>query len=245
MNFTQPAISPATTTALGMRDAKRLVAGAVVGRDGVRGILAGAARRLCGGRRYLRHAKPHVTLGRRFAAHLVRNRRQPDYYAMVYSTFWLEYHLWGLAPVGYHAVNVVLHALGALLLWRLLVRLRVPGAWLAVAIFAIHPVCVESIAWVTERKNTLSLMLALASMLCYLRFEPAEIESVSTSLGSRRWRYYAAALMLFALALLSKTAVVALPAVLLVVYWWKRGTFGWRTAAPLVPLFLLSSQWAC
>jgi protein O-mannosyl-transferase len=165
---------------------------------------------------------------------------EPDYYAMVYSTFWLEYHLWGLAPLGYHAVNVALHALGALLLWRLLVRLRVPGAWLAAAIFAVHPVCVESIAWITERKNTLSLLLALASMLCYLRFEPAEIESASTEPGRRGWRFYAAALVLFTLALLSKTAVVALPAVLLVVYWWKRGTIRWRTTAPLLPLFLLA-----
>ena len=165
---------------------------------------------------------------------------EPDYYALVYSTFWLEYHLWGLAPLGYHAVNVALHALSALLLWRLLARLRVPGAWLAAAIFAVHPVCVESIAWITERKNTLSLLLALASMLCYLRFEPAEIDSVTTESGRRRWKFYAAALLLFALALLSKTAVVALPAVLLVVYWWQRGTINWRTAAPLAPLFLLA-----
>ena len=114
------------------------------------------------------------------------------------------------------------------------------GAWLTAAIFAVHPVCVESIAWITERKNTLSLLLALASMLCYLRFEPAESQSLSTTPAHRRWKFYAAALVLFTLALLSKTAVVAMPAVLLVVYWWKRGTISWRTAAPLVPLFLLA-----
>jgi protein O-mannosyl-transferase len=165
---------------------------------------------------------------------------EPDYYTLVYSTFWVEYHLWGLAPLGYHAVNVALHALGALLLWRLLLRLRVPAAWLAAAIFTVHPICVESIAWITELKNTLSQFLALASMLCYLRFERAQVATIAAESCNRRWRFYAAALVLFAAALLSKTAVVALPAVLLVIYWWKRGSIGWRTAAPLVPLFLMA-----
>ncbi len=165
---------------------------------------------------------------------------EPDYYTVVYSTFWVEYHLWGLAPLGYHLVNIALHSLGALLLWRLLVRLRVPGGWFAAAIFAVHPVCVESIAWITERKNTLSLFFALASMLCYLRFEPPEIAAQEVESGKRRWGSYAAALVLFALALLSKTAVVALPAVMLVLYWWKQGAIRWRTTAPLVPMFLLA-----
>ncbi|HTQ38338.1 MAG TPA: tetratricopeptide repeat protein [Pirellulales bacterium] len=168
----------------------------------------------------------------------------PDYYTLVYSTFWVEYHLWGLAPLGYHAVNIALHAISAVLLWRLLVRLCVPGAWLAAAIFAVHPVCVESVAWIAERKNTLSLLFGLASMLCYLRFEPIEnspspARSMAETPCKFRWRYYAAALVLFALALLSKTQVVALPAVLLVLYWWKRGSIGWRTVIPLTPFFLL------
>ena len=118
---------------------------------------------------------------------------EPDYYTVVYSTFWVEYHLWGLAPLGYHLVNISLHSLGVLLLWRLLVRLRVPGGWFATAIFAVHPVCVESIAWITERKNTLSLFFALASMLCYLRFEPPEIAAQEVESGKRRWGSYAAA----------------------------------------------------
>lgn len=164
----------------------------------------------------------------------------PQYYPVVHSTFWLEYHAWGLAPRGYHVVNVLLHAASAVLAWRLLARLRVPGAWLAAAIFAVHPVAVESVAWVSERKNVLSLALALSSMLCYLRFAPPEPAEDAALRRSARRLYYALAFGLFAAALLSKTVVAPLPAVLLVVYWWKRGRVAARDVAPLVPFFALA-----
>jgi tetratricopeptide (TPR) repeat protein len=166
----------------------------------------------------------------------------PDCYAMVYSLFWVEFHAWGLAPLGFHAVNIALHAGCVFLLWRLLVRLSVPGAWLAAAIFAAHPVCVESVAWVSEGKNTLSLLLALGSILAYLRFEPLPAVGDSAACDRRRW--YVLSIALFGAALLAKTQVAVLPAVLLLIFWWKRGTVQWKAARPLIPFFVLAGVMA-
>ncbi len=165
---------------------------------------------------------------------------EPDYYPLVHNTFWLEYQLWGHNPLGYHAVNIALHAICAVLLWRLLRNLRLPSAWFAAALFAVHPLCVESVAWVTEGKNTLSLLLALSSLLFYLRFDPAVELSDESANVKRRREFYALSLFVFLAALLAKTVVVALPAVLIVIYWWKQKRITSRTVVPLVPLFLLS-----
>jgi tetratricopeptide (TPR) repeat protein len=171
----------------------------------------------------------------------------PQYYPVVHSTFWIEHHLWDEHPLGYHLVNVLLHGTCAILVWRLLSRLSVPGAWLAAAIFAVHPVEVESVAWITERKNVLSLAFALGSMLAYLRLAPPDELDVEPMSGARDWCWYTLGLALFVAALLSKTVVATLPAVLLVIYWWKgqrtagRGAWSFlrHHALPLVPFFVL------
>lgn len=162
----------------------------------------------------------------------------PQYYPFTHTTFWVEYHLWGVRPFGYHLDNVLLHAGSALLLWRLLLRLGVPGAWLGAVVWAIHPVNVESVAWVTERKNVLSGVLYLASASVYLRF--AGVEAGTSALaGRRKWVGYGVALVLFVLALFSKTVTSTLPAALLLVIWWKRGRVAWKDVVPLVPFFVV------
>ncbi len=162
----------------------------------------------------------------------------PQYYPVVHTSLWLEYHLWGLDPRGYHAVNLLLHAAAVLLLWRLLVRLEVPGAWLGAALFAVHPVEVESVAWASERKNVMSAVFALGALLAYLRFSPPETtgEASQRTLSSP-WRFYALSLVLYVAALGCKTVTVSTPAVLLVLYWWKRGRFDKRDAVRLLPFF--------
>jgi tetratricopeptide (TPR) repeat protein len=160
----------------------------------------------------------------------------PQYYPLVYTTFWVEYHLWRLQPFGYHLVNILLHALNAVLLWFVLRRLKIPGSWWAAAVFALHPVCVESVAWITELKNTQSGMFFFLSILCFLRFCPLNGPDAARA---RDGRYYLPTLALFLCALLSKTATCPLPAVLMLLVWWKTGRVERRDVLALGPLFVL------
>ncbi len=169
------------------------------------------------------------------AAIWLRPLASPQYYPLVFTSFWFEYRLWEYRPMGYHLVNVLLHAASAVLLWRLLVRLGVPGAWLAAAFFGLHPVNVETVAWITERKNVLSGFFSLAAALAYFRFDPADAKPPP----SRSWEWWWGALFLFAAALLSKTVAATLPASLLLVAWWKGRRLERATIIPLLPFFLL------
>jgi tetratricopeptide (TPR) repeat protein len=164
-------------------------------------------------------------------------RASQQYYPVTHSSFWLEAQLWGIDPRAFHFTNVLLHALNALLLWRVLRLLSVPGAYLAALIFAVHPVMAESVAWITERKNVLSLALALGALATYLRFAPPESERA----GARRWSLYALSLGLFVLALLAKTVVCSLPAAILVIRWWKLGRIRAGDLLLLLPFFVLGA----
>jgi protein O-mannosyl-transferase len=153
----------------------------------------------------------------------------PDYYALSNTSFWLEWRLWGNNPAGYHAVNILLHAANALLIWILLQRLGIPAAWMTAVVFALHPINVMSVAWISERKNLLALLFTLLAALAFLRWDDA---------GKHRW--YGLAIGTFALSLLSKTAVVMFPAVLLLFVWWRRDRVNWRQFIATIPFFALS-----
>ena len=177
-----------------------------------------------------------------------------QYYPLVFTIYWIEKRFWGLHPFGYHLVNILVHAGAALLLWRFLRRLGLPGAWIAAATFALHPLCVESVAWVTELKNTLSLLLVLAAAHTWLWWREAVDErsalppskakrkpAPGRPAGRRPGLLWAVALALFTLALQAKTTASVLPAVLLVIVWWQRGRLRWSDVRPMLPFFAVGA----
>src|SRR5262249_23567843 len=147
---------------------------------------------------------------------------------IVFTSFWIERHAWGLWPGGFHFTNILLHAANAFFVFRILTYLRLPGALAAAAVFAVHPVHVESVAWITERKNVLSALFYLAALLCYLRFD-----------DTTNWKFYLLALAAFAAALLSKTVTCSLPVILLFIRWWRQRPIGVREIARIIPFLLL------
>ena len=148
------------------------------------------------------------------------------YWPLVYTTFWLEHKLWGFDPTGYHIVNVLLHLANTLLLWHLVRRLAVPGAWVVAAVFAVHPLHVESVAWVIERKDVLSGLFYLSAALVWMRF-----------VEQPRPRCYVGSLALYAAGLLSKSIVVTLPVALLIWHWWQQGRVTSTDLLRIVPFF--------
>ena len=161
-------------------------------------------------------------------AYLQRDAVEGHYWPLLYTTFWLEHKLWGFDPLGYHIVNLLLHFANTALLWRLLMRLGVPGAWFAAAVFAVHPLHTESVAWIISRKDLLSALLYLSAFFMWVRF-----------VESPRTRPYVAALLLFAAALLCKSIAITLPAALLIWQWWKEGRVTARYFLRVAPFFLV------
>ncbi|MCG3129057.1 MAG: hypothetical protein CHACPFDD_03966 [Phycisphaerae bacterium] len=154
----------------------------------------------------------------------------PQYYPLTFTTFWLEHKLWGLNPLGYHSVNVLLHAINALLLWRVARRVGLPAPWFIAAAFALHPANVESVAWITERKNTLSGLFFFLGIDCYLSY-----------LALRRARSYLAALGSLLVGLLSKTTTSMLAPILLFVTWYRQQGLRRRDLLALAPFFALGA----
>jgi Flp pilus assembly protein TadD len=158
---------------------------------------------------------------------------EEHYWPLTYTVFWIAWHLWGLQPLGYHLLNIILHAGTACLLLRLLQHLRVAGALLAALLFTVHPVHVESVAWVIELKDVLFAALFLASLLKFLKSLPA-------AAGRLHVATYISALVLYVASLLAKTTAVTLPAVALILLWWLR-QLTLRNVILLVPFILAAA----
>src|SRR5260370_2090416 len=154
-----------------------------------------------------------------------------QYYPLLFSSYWLQQRLWGDSPSGYHCVNLRLDIGCVVLVMKILRFLKIPGAEVVEIIFALHPVNVETVAWISERKNTLSGIFALAATISYLKFDE-----------NRSRQTYALAIGLFLLGLLSKTDIGTLTLVWLVIVWWQRGAISWRRdVVPSIPFFFLSA----
>ncbi len=164
-----------------------------------------------------------------------------DYWPVTYTMFWFEWRLWGMHPLGYHGVNLLLHIAAALLIWTILEELSIPGAFLAALLFAVHPVNVESVAWIAQRKGLLALVFFLLSILWYLRAQQqsrGEPEESHRSAGFGFW--YWCSLLSFVMAMLSKGSVAMLPLVLLLVAWWQSRRIGISDLIRIAPFFAVA-----
>jgi protein O-mannosyl-transferase len=156
-----------------------------------------------------------------------------QYFPLVYTTFRLEHKLWGFNPIPYHVDNVAIHVISSLLLWLILRRLAIPAAFVAAAIFALQPVNVESVAWITERKNVLMLVFSLLSLLFWIEF------ALQSQTPKRAILFYVLSLLCYALALFSKTTACVLPAALLLVLWLKNVPVRIKSLLAVIPYVLM------
>src|SRR5262249_18872104 len=152
-----------------------------------------------------------------------------DYWPVFNTALWVQWRMWGLNPTGYHVVNVLLHVCTALLLWRLLEQLAIPGAFLAALLFVVHPVNVESVAWISQLKDLLALLFSLVSIACYLRADATLLTEEKRPIS---YGWYALSIAAYAVAMLSKGSAVVVPVILAGIIWLRR----YATAADLARL---------
>ncbi len=154
-----------------------------------------------------------------------------DYFPMTVTVEWLEWQLWGSQTntLCFHLTNVILHMFSALLVWRLFSKLGIRLAWLGGLLFAVHPLMVESVAWMAEIKNSLSMPPFLLAAAAWVDFEKKKKED-----------YYLLSLCFFLLAMLCKTTMVAFPVVILLYAWYLRGRIAWRDILRTLPFFFIS-----
>jgi len=175
-----------------------------------------------------------------------------DYYPISNTTLWIEWRLWGMNPTGYHATNLILHIVESLLIWVILRKLSIPGAFLGAMIFAVHPVNVESVAWIAQRKDMMAILFFLLSILCYIKHNSSTYNDGAQ--GSRRTpdagpahgacglltdRWYWLSLAAFVLAMLSKGSVAVMPVLLLGIVWWLRPLTRWDLVR-IAPFFVIT-----
>ena len=175
-----------------------------------------------------------------------------DYWPLTNTAFWLEWRVWHTNPTGYHVVNLLLQIASAMLIWRILAKLGIPGALIAAIFFVIHPVNVESVAWISQQKNTLSLLFFLFSVAAWLNFDAAaevtssETEAPGASVTNSNAKHqgsiwYAGSLFCFLLAMLAKGSVAIGPLFLLLIAWWRRGRISLRDLLRIAPFFAIAA----
>jgi protein O-mannosyl-transferase len=172
-------------------------------------------------------------------------RAMPQYYPLVFTSFWIEHQVWSLNPLGYHVDNVILHGLNTIILWRILSFLEIKGSWLVAALFAIHPVQVETVAWITERKNLLSGFFYFLSLYFFLRYYNPVPGTQDDQSKEMSWHLFGFSLFFFICALWSKTVACTLPAVILLIFWWKQNHIGKKLLLLMLPFFTIGLGFAC
>lgn len=169
-----------------------------------------------------------------------------DYWPVTNSTLWLEWRMWGTETTGYHVVNVLLHIASSLLVWTILRRLSIPGSYLAALLFAVHPLNVQSVAWISQCKNALSMFFFLLSILWWLRADegrPIAEAIAETAPSGERYQsiaWYWLSVAAFLAAMLAKGSVAVLPLILLTIAWWRRDRIVRRDLMRTVPFFAVA-----